>query len=218
MDRLHRPTGALGVPGCWQPGAEGGYPEGAAALGCGPQGGGTLAEPRLPMSSVAAPGGGSWDPLCPQSPSSPQQHPGARGPGGWSPWTIQCLRSGFWVGLAKRAQQEEEVGVGVCFHPSFHACCRLCLSRGPGTRKPMAPRGFCPASMGTGSLTLPWAPQPPCHMVPQCSGQGLSPRGDRLVQSLAGELSVSQMCSQPPRYIHGPSDTEDTGAGEAGHL
>lgn len=50
------------------------------------------------------------------------------GPGGWSPWTIQCLRSGFWVGLAKRAQQEEEVGVGVCFHPSFHACCRLCLS------------------------------------------------------------------------------------------
>lgn len=39
MDRLHRPTGALGVPGCWQPGAEGGYPEGAAALGCGPRGG-----------------------------------------------------------------------------------------------------------------------------------------------------------------------------------
>lgn len=29
-----------------------------------------------------------------------------------------------------------------------------------------APRGFCPASMGTGSLTLPWAPGPLSTWLP----------------------------------------------------
>ena len=87
--------------------------------------------------------------------------PRGRGPGGWSQWTTQCLHSGVWVGLAKRAQQEEEVEVGVCFRSSFRVCRRLCLSRGPGTQKPTAPPVFCPASVGTGSLTLPWAPPAP---------------------------------------------------------
>ena len=74
--------------------------------------------------------------------------PRGQGPGGWSPWTTQCLHSGFWVGLAKRALQEEEVEVGVCFRSSFRVCHRLCLSRGPGTQKPTAPPRVLPCIHG----------------------------------------------------------------------
>lgn len=166
---------------------------------------------------------------CPDEPGmGPQQHPGGRGPGGsgprgrgpggWSPWTIQCLRSGFWVGLAKRAQQEEEVEVGVCFHPSFRVCCRLCLSKGRGPGSPRLPKG---------SALHPWAlaashfpghpPRPPFHRLPSVLAEACLLVGSSWFSHLLVN-SVSQMCSQPPRCIHGPSDTGDTAAGEAGHL
>jgi len=143
--------------------------------------------------------------------------PGVEGLGGWSPWTIQCLRSGFWVGLAKRAQQEEEVEVGVCFHPSFRVCCRLCLSKGRGPGSPRLPKGSALHPWALAASHFPGPPQPLFHRLPSVLSEACLLVGSSWFSHLLVN-SVSQMCSQPPRCIHGPSDTGDTAAGEAGHL
>ena len=60
-------------------------------------------------------------------------------------------------------------------------------------------------------------PRPPFHRLPSVLVEACLLVGSSWFSHLLVN-SVSQMCSQPTQCIHGPSDTGDTAAGEAGHL